>query len=150
MVFASGCAAREGALSSPAAAGRVGNVSRPEAPGPDQRFPRRYRLTSRRQYLRVYEQGRRVRSASFTIFGLANTAGHCRLGITVTRKVGGAVQRNRLKRVLREVFRTHRAEMDPALDLVVNVRREMIGRGYPEVEREFVVRFRQLAQRLDG
>ena len=61
-------------------------------------------------------------SSSFTLFGLPNDLGHCRLGFTVTRKVGGAVRRNRVKRLLREIFRRHRTRLEPPMDLVVNAR----------------------------
>ncbi len=82
------------------------------------------------------------------MFALPNTTGHCRLGITVTRKVGSSVRRNRIKRVVRDVFRRHRAELSPALDVVVNPRP-----GAPEIprdalEREFLDRFGELARRF--
>lgn len=45
-----------------------------------------------------------------------------RLGITASRKVGGAVERNRAKRLVREFFRLHRAKLQPGSDIVVIVR----------------------------
>jgi ribonuclease P protein component len=96
----------------------------------------------------VYEKGRRAGSASFVMFALPNDAGHCRLGITVTRKVGSSVQRNRIKRVLRDVFRRHRAELAPGLDLVLNARPGADGVPTTALEREFLDRFRDLARRF--
>jgi ribonuclease P protein component len=113
----------------PGVAGRGGSASPSE---PDQRFPRSYRLTSR----------------SFLLFGLPNAVGHARLGITVTRKLGGAVRRNRTKRLLREVFRRNRHRLTSALDVVVNARRGIEERSYAELEAEFVSRFEQLARRF--
>lgn len=95
----------------------------------------------------MYDRGRRVASSSFTLFGLPNNVGHCRLGVTVTRKVGGAVRRNRVKRVLREIFRRHRADLSPALDLVVNARPGIETRPLELLEQEFLERFAQLARR---
>lgn len=73
--------------------------------------------------MRVYERGARVSGPNLVLFGIPSGAGECRLGITATRKCGGAVIRNLLKRRLREVFRSMRHEIPVAMDLVVNVRR---------------------------
>ena len=132
-------------MSFPGVAGRGGSASPSE---PDQSFPRSCRLTARRQFLAVYETGQRVASGSFVLFGLPNDVGHCRLGITVTRKAGGAVRRNRIKRLLREVFRRNRQALSPALDLVVNARPGIESRTYAELEAEFVSRFEELRRRF--
>jgi ribonuclease P protein component len=96
----------------------------------------------------VYEKGRRAGSTSFVMFALPNAAGHCRLGITVTRKVGSSVQRNRIKRVLRDVFRRHRAELAPGLDLVLNARRGASDVPTAVLEREFLDRFGEISRRF--
>ena len=57
------------------------------------------------------------------------------------------MRRNRVKRVLREIFRRHRTELSPALDLVVNARPGIEARPYAELEEEFLQRFAQLARR---
>ncbi len=135
-------------MSCPGAAGRDGSASRSDAGAPDRRFPRTCRLTARRQFIAVYEKGRRTGCPYFTLFGLPNSVGHCRLGVTVTRKVGGAVRRNRIKRVLRDIFRRHRLELDPALDLVVNPHAGAHDVDTATLEAEFLARFAALARRF--
>jgi ribonuclease P protein component len=130
------------------AAGKDDGDSRSDAPAHDQSFPRSCRLRSRRQFVEVYTKGRRVGSSSFTLFGLPNNLGHCRLGLTVSRKIGGAVRRNRTKRLLREVFRLNRTRLEPALDLVVNAHPSIRGRGLHELEREFTSSFTDLVRRI--
>ncbi len=53
------------------------------------------------------------------VFWAANGLPHCRLGLSVSRKVGGAALRNRWKRLIREAFRTSRSRLPEGLDLVV-------------------------------
>ena len=118
--------------------------------GADRRFPRSCRLTTRRQFLTVYAEGRRVASKSFTFFGLPNSAGTCRLGITVTRRVGNAVRRNRIKRRLRDVFRRNQMHLAPNVDLVVNAHASIDVTDSAAIEAEFLRTFRRLAQHLEG
>jgi ribonuclease P protein component len=82
------------------------------------------------------------------MFALPNTVGHCRLGITVTRKAGSSVQRNRIRRVLRDVFRRHRAELAPALDLVLNARPGASEVPTVDLDREFLDRFAEIRRRF--
>ncbi len=127
---------------------RVASVSRSEIPVADQRFPRSCRLTARRQFLEVYRRGRKARRPLFLVFGLPNEVGRCRLGITVTRKVGGAVARNRIKRVLRDLFRRNQATFDCPMDLVVNGQRAVLSMPAQRIEREFLSAIAELAGKV--
>lgn len=63
-----------------------------------------------------------------------DTTSRSRIGITVSRKVGNAVVRNRFKRRIREWFRAHRDELDPPVDLVVIARRPGGGLSLAELD----------------
>jgi ribonuclease P protein component len=134
----------------PGGAERAGSASRSDAPATGQRFPRSHRLTRRRQYVEAYDKGCRASSASFTIYGLANDLGHSRLGLTVTRKIGNAVVRNRIKRMLRDVFRRRRQELAAPLDLVVNVKPSILRQPADHLEREFLATVAAVARRARG
>ena len=112
------------------------------------RFPRVLRLTSRRQFLAVYAYGLKVGTPCFAIFAKPNGLDHCRIGLTLTRKTGGAVVRNRAKRVLRDIFRLNRHLLDVPMDLVINGRRNMLQQPTHRVEREFVDCVGRLARRV--
>ncbi|MEW6260408.1 MAG: ribonuclease P protein component [Thermodesulfobacteriota bacterium] len=71
------------------------------------------RLRKKSEYQVVYERGRRAHSEVFTIHYMPNACSRSRLGMSVSRKVGGAVVRNRIKRIAREVFRLHRERLFP-------------------------------------
>jgi ribonuclease P protein component len=88
-------------------------------------LPKTKRLAKRREYLRVYETGRKIFSRYTVLFFAANELAHSRIGITATKKVGKANVRNRLKRWTRETYRRQRAPLgldDRRLDIVVNVK----------------------------
>jgi len=83
-----------------------------------QRFPKRLRLRKRSEFARVYDRRCSVSDAVLLMFVAANDLAHPRLGLSVSRKVGGAVVRNRWKRLLREAFRLARVEIPAGIDLI--------------------------------
>ena len=97
---------------------------RADARGPEA-LPKPKRLAKRREFLRVYETGRKIFSRYAVLFFAANDLAHSRIGITTTKKIGKATVRNRFKRWTREVYRRERAPLDLdvlRLDIVVNVK----------------------------
>jgi ribonuclease P protein component len=100
------------------------------------------RLRKRSEFQRVYERGEKVFSRNFTLFLLAGEAARPRLGVTVTRRVDGAVGRNRIKRRLREWFRRRKREL-PAVDLVINARPGAATVGFEALCRELDGRLRR-------
>jgi ribonuclease P protein component len=90
-----------------------------------QALPKAKRLAKRREFLRVYEAGRKMFSRYCVVFVAANGLEHSRIGITATKKLGKANVRNRLKRWTREIYRQQRDPLgidQRSLDLVVNVK----------------------------
>jgi ribonuclease P protein component len=88
-------------------------------------LPKEKRLAKRREFLRVYEAGRKLFSRYSVLFFSPNGLPYSRIGITATKKSGEANVRNRLKRWTREVYRRQRGPLgldSRALDLVVNVK----------------------------
>ena len=84
-------------------------------------FDRADRILFPREYRHVRQCGRRAASASFVLWVAEGSKGR-RLGISVSKKVGNAVVRNRVKRAIREWFRASRGEMRDSIDLVVSAR----------------------------
>lgn len=103
-----------------------------------ERLLRSDRLKLRRDFERVQSRGRKVHSERFLFLVLAREDGGdaARLGITVTRKVAGAVGRNRIKRVLREVFRRNRSLFPAGCDVVVVAKDRAPGLGYEDTRTE--------------
>jgi ribonuclease P protein component len=87
----------------------------------DHRFPKQSRLLRASEFKRVFDARNSASDAWIVLYGVASELGHPRLGLTVSRRVGNAVVRNRWKRLLREAFRTTPGSLPP-LDLVCVVR----------------------------
>ncbi|MDO9632552.1 MAG: ribonuclease P protein component [Humidesulfovibrio sp.] len=90
-------------------------------------WPRSRRLLASSRFTACYEQGRKFYTRHFVLFVLSRVdAGEgLRLGLTVSRKVGRAVRRNRIRRVLREFFRLHQEDIDRPFDIVVVPKRNL-------------------------
>jgi ribonuclease P protein component len=90
----------------------------------ERRHPRTSRLLTKRHFDRVFREGRKVVRNGLVAWIAPAPAGtpDSRLGLSVGRRVGGAVQRNRVKRVLREAFRTREPGPDAPFDLVLIAR----------------------------
>jgi len=99
-----------------------------------QRLGRESRLRKRRDFLRVQGSGHRVHTRHFVL--LLCHADRARLGVTVTKRIAHAVGRNRVKRVVREVFRRNRELFPARCEMVVIARRGAPTLGYEAVRRE--------------
>jgi len=86
------------------------------------RFPKAARLLRPREFRHVYETGLSKSIGPLHLFAAPNHLDHTRIGLSVSRRVGIAVRRNRIKRLLREAFRLARPALPHGYDLVINVR----------------------------
>lgn len=93
------------------------------------------RIRRRADFQEVYEHGARTHSRYYTLFILPNELGVGRLGIAATKKLGGAAQRNRAKRLIREVFR--RNKIASGFDLVVVPKRELLDASLSILEADY-------------
>jgi ribonuclease P protein component len=85
------------------------------------RLGKRARLRLRREFLVVQDRGRKVHAGAYVVLAIGNELGWPRLGVTVSTRVGNAVIRNRVKRWVREAFRSLAQELPP-MDIVVIAR----------------------------
>ncbi len=110
---------------------------------PQNRFQPEDRLRTRREFEQVYAASRKAWGKGLTVFVARGRARHHRLGLTVGRRVGKAVLRNRVKRRLREVFRLHRRDLPGCYDIVVHGRAEVADMPFIELSASFTRAVRQ-------
>lgn len=131
------------------------------------RFPRAARLLRHADFERVYKQGRRHFSPSMTVFYYPRPAANVdelarktpakppaphglRVGFTVGRALGGAVQRNRMKRRLREAVRMSFPAAEIAADVVINPKKSLLSVDFTNVLIEVKRAFDLIEQKLSG
>lgn len=120
-------------------------------------FPRSARLLRHADFERVYKQGRRHFSASMSVFYLSrdwseaeSPAEGLRIGFTVGRAFGGAVQRNRMKRRLREAVRVNRPWPAANADVVINPKKSLLTNDFAAIVNEVRQSFVVIEQKLTG
>ena len=114
-----------------------------------ERFPKSARLRKRRQFLSVQRSRYRIVTKHFVVYARRAGPSALQLGITVSRKVGKAHVRNRLKRLLRESFRQNQDRLPDGMQVVFVARH---GRGeatFGEVRDELISSMMKLKKRLD-
>lgn len=96
-----------------------------------------HRLKENRDFRRVFRRGKSVASAHFVLYWNKNRESHFRVGFSVSKKVGNAVERNRLKRLLRECFHSvaQETELGP-VDFVIVCRPKVKGQPFAVVQED--------------
>jgi len=98
-------------------------------------LPKAKRLAKRREFLHVYETGRKWFSRYCVVFAAPNALPFSRIGITATKKLGKAAVRNRFKRWTREVYRRQREPLaldSHSVDVVINIKPNAAEARFPE------------------
>jgi ribonuclease P protein component len=100
----------------------TGSGDRVNRPVKKETLNKRDRIRAKADFDRLRKGGIRFSDDAFALVLLPNAVGFSRLGIAVPKRIGGAVVRNRVKRLIREVFRTRRDELPRSVDMLVIVK----------------------------
>lgn len=106
---------------------------------PDERFSPRERLRKRIDFKRAEKNKiARLVTKHLIIVAAPNELHNTRIGITASRKIGGAVRRNRVKRLLREIFRRNKASFPEGHDLILIAKNDMTDIAYHDLVAEII------------
>jgi len=138
---------------------RNNSVSEParEKTTPKSTFPKRRRLLRHADFERVYKQGHRHFATHMTVFYLrreSDESAGVRVGFTVGKVLGGAVQRNRMKRRLREAVRLssfgQAVGIDTDIDVVINPKRSLLAANFGKIQDEIAQAFKLIEKHLSS
>jgi ribonuclease P protein component len=108
------------------------------------RFGRKSRIKQGRDFARVRRQGERlVNGCLIANWQRLPPGSASRLGVITAGKIGGAVLRNRARRLMRESFRLHQHDLSQPLDLVLVARPSIAGKAFAGVEKDFLTTLRK-------
>ncbi|MGE5588839.1 MAG: ribonuclease P protein component [Clostridia bacterium] len=101
-------------------------------------MPRSERLRKSRGFTRVFEHGKSLPGRRVVVYYMENGLPFNRVGVAVSKRLGGAVERNRLKRVVKEAYRASEAALREGLDLVLLPRSKAKTASFQEVREELL------------
>ncbi len=101
------------------------------------KFPKKLRLKTTKEFQHVYKTGHRKENSYLIIYYVKNNLPYSRFGIVASRRLGGAVKRNRIKRILREVVRLREDLKSMGIDMVIIARKGMLKVGFKEASEAF-------------
>jgi ribonuclease P protein component len=102
------------------------------------------RIKQSRDYRRVRQSGERLAVGCLIANWQRLAPGaSSRVGVITASRVGGAVVRNRARRLLRETFRLHQPDLSVPVDMVLVARPSIVGKGYAEVEQDYLTTLRK-------
>lgn len=108
------------------------------------RLARATRVTQSRDFLRIRQQGERLAQGCLVAnWNKLPDGASPKLGVVTSRKIGGAVQRTRARRLLRESFRLHQHEFLQPIELILVARNSIAGKKFADVEKDFLTSLRR-------
>jgi len=106
----------------------------------------RERIRKKKEFLVIYKKGTRYRGKYFTIVHISNDLNFSRMAVVVSKKIGNAVKRNKIKRWIRTLFRMNKPLMDESLDLIIIPKKEIQEAAWPELQEEFLKALKSIRQ----
>jgi ribonuclease P protein component len=109
-------------------------------------FTKADRILKRHEFIALTRYGRRVQNEHFIAVFAPNQRGRSRIGITITKKVGPAVTRNRIKRIVREYFRLNRHDLTGNWDINLIAKKQIVGHSADQTNRSLKNIFERISR----
>ncbi len=108
----------------------------------------RERIRAKRDFSFLYKEGLRYRGKYFNLVFLANQQSFSRMAVVVSRKVGGAAERNRIKRWMRELFRRNKSLLETPLDMIFVIKKEITDSTWTGLKVEYFSALEAISRRV--
>ncbi|WP_128895603.1 ribonuclease P protein component [Longirhabdus pacifica] len=96
---------------------------------------KKYRLAKNEQFKRIYRNGQSMANHQFVVYSKPSKGTeHFRVGVVVSKKIGNAVVRNRMRRVMKEILRHHKHDIISNVDIIVLARKATLNMNYKQLE----------------
>jgi len=113
----------------------------------DETLSPRERIRKKKDFLLVYRDGKRHRGKVFNLIYLSNNLGFSRLAVVVSRKVGSAVERNKIKRNMRDLFRKNKELFTVYADMIIIPKKGILDISHSDLQKEYFAAVASINQR---
>lgn len=114
----------------------------------NQRFTWKERLRKKKEFQRVFDEGRIFNNEQIKVYALLNNSSISRLGLVVGKKFGNAVKRNRFKRIFREAYRLNKNLLENGVDLIIIPRSGLTDLSLKFIEDKFINLLTQINEKF--
>ncbi len=113
----------------------------------DETFRPQERIRKKKDFLLIYKKGRRYRGKYFSLIYLSNNLNFSRVAIVVSRKIGNAVQRNKVKRWIRDLFRKNKNMIKSSVDIIIIPQKEILNLSWSSLQQEYLSAIEYIGQK---
>jgi ribonuclease P protein component len=113
-------------------------------------FSKKERLKGAENFTKLYQKGKRIKLPGLNIIVEKNDLMYCRIGMSVSRKIGKATKRNRAKRLIREVYRTNKTIFLSGYDLIFIPNKNFFDLDFSELKGNLAKAFEKIKKGIDN
>jgi ribonuclease P protein component len=104
------------------------------------------RIRNKKEFTHLYKNGRRYRGKYFNLIYISSDLSFSRMAVVISRKVGNAVKRNKIKRQVRTLFRRNKDLLKSSFDIVIIAKKEILEASWRMLQEDYFVALRSIAQ----
>ncbi len=105
------------------------------------------RIRKKKDFLSLYKKGNRYRGKYFNLIYLSNDLNFSRMAVIASKKIGNAVRRNRIKRLMRALFRRNKKLLKDPLDIIFIAKKEIHESSWPMLQRDYFAAIESIYQK---
>ncbi len=112
----------------------------------DETFPPSERIRKQKDFFHLYKKGKRFRGKYFTLIYLSSASSVSRMAVVVSKKVGNAVKRNKIKRWIRSLFRRNKPLLKHPIDIVIIIKKEILEASWSKLREDYFVAIKSISK----